>query len=63
MIETEHPLATGDTFRIEIRAGLRHIGATSVIRNAKTRGYGIEFVHMKQEDRERLRRYLVGLLR
>ena len=62
MIETKQPLTIGDTFRIQMRAGLRHIGATSVIRNAETKGYGIEFVHMKQEDRERLRRYLAGLV-
>ena len=62
LIETEQTLATGDTFRIEMRAGLRRIGATSIIRNARTQGYGIEFVHMKHEDRERLRRYLIRLV-
>lgn len=61
LIETEQTLATGDTFRIEMRAGLRRIGATSIIRNARTQGYGIEFIHMKHEDRERLRRYLIRL--
>lgn len=60
-IATEQPLANGDTVRIEMRVGLKRISATSVIRNAGGQGHGIEFVHMKQEDREKLRRYLSKL--
>jgi hypothetical protein len=63
LIETGQPLAIGETIRVEIRAGLRRFRATSVIRNATAQGYGIEFMHMKQEDRERLRRYLLKLQR
>lgn len=58
LIETQRPLTTGEQLRIEIRAGMRHIATTSVVRNAGVRGYGIEFVHMTQDDREKLRRYL-----
>jgi hypothetical protein len=34
-----------------------------VVRNTNPTGYGIEFVHMEQEDREKLRRRLVKLVR
>jgi PilZ domain len=63
LIETKRRLVTGETLRIEIHIGLRRIAATAVVRTIHPEGYGIEFVHMKQEDREKLRSYMSKLLR
>jgi hypothetical protein len=63
MIETNSRLNIGESVQIEIRSGLRRIVSTAVVRSASTAGYGIEFVHMKQEDRENLRRHVGKLLR
>jgi len=63
MIETKGRLSIGESVQIEIRSGLRRIGTTAVVRSASPTGYGIEFVHMKQEDRENLRRHIGKLLR
>jgi len=35
---------------------MRKIQSTAVVRNVATNGTGVEFVHLKAEDRERLRR-------
>ena len=63
LIETKGRLAIGETVQIEIRSGLRHIDMTAVVRSASPAGYGVEFVHMKQEDREKLRVHISKLLR
>jgi hypothetical protein len=47
---------------VEVRAGLRRIQFTAVVRNVTTTGTGVEFVHMKHEDRERLRRLVAQAL-
>jgi len=62
LLETGTRLAIGDSMRIEIHSGLGRIRSTAVVRNSNPEGYGIEFVHMEQEDREKLRRRLVKLL-
>jgi PilZ domain len=62
-LETDHRLAAGESVNVEIRAGLRRIQATSVVRNVMTRGVGVEFVRMKAQDRERLRRLVAHLLK
>ena len=62
LIETTRQLVVGETISVEVRAGLRRIRTTSVVRSANATGYGIEFVHMKQEDREKLRRRIGKLL-
>ena len=62
LLETASALAVGDSIRVEIRIGLRRISSTAVVRSARISGYGIEFMHMKAEDRERLRRYVRKLL-
>ena len=62
LVETGRPLAVGDSMQIEIHAGLGRIRSTAVVRNTSPEGYGVEFVHMDQEDREKLRRRLVKLL-
>jgi PilZ domain len=61
-LESKHRLAVGDSLRLEIRVGLRRIRSTAVVRNVQPTGGGVEFVHMKQEDREKLRRLVEGLL-
>jgi len=55
-LESNRRLAVGDSVRVEIRAGLRRIHSTAVVRSVAPNGGGVEFVHMKQEDREKLRR-------
>jgi len=54
-------LQVGDAFPMEIKSGLRTISAMAVVRNVLPNGTGVEFVHMGQEDREKLRRLLRGL--
>jgi hypothetical protein len=61
-LESKCPLHVGDSFQVEFRAGLRQIRSTAVVRNLTPSGGGVEFVHMKHEDRERLRRLVSRLL-
>jgi hypothetical protein len=63
LIETKSRLAIGETVHVEIRSGLRRFAATSVVRSISPAGYGVEFVHMKEDDREKLRRHVGKLLR
>jgi hypothetical protein len=46
----------GDSIQLEVRAGLRKINFTAVVRNVGPDGSGVEFVHMKTEDRDKLRK-------
>jgi hypothetical protein len=62
-LESDHRLVVGDSVQLEFRAGLRRIQATAMVRNAAPSGFGVEFVHMKAEDRERLRRLIAQLLK
>jgi hypothetical protein len=62
-LETDQRLTVGDSMQLEIRTGLRKIFTTAVVRNVTTLGAGVEFVHMKSNDRERLRRILTQLLK
>jgi hypothetical protein len=62
-LETEHRLTVGDSLQLEIRSGMRKIQSTAVVRNVATNGTGVEFVHLKAEDRERLRRLVTQLLK
>jgi hypothetical protein len=48
---------------LEIRIGLRKIQSTAVVRNITAIGAGVEFVHLKPRDRERLRRIVTQLLK
>jgi len=58
---SSRPLQVGDAFPMEIKSGLRTINAMAVVRNVVASGTGVEFVHMGQEDREKLRRLLRSL--
>jgi hypothetical protein len=62
LVETGTRLAIGDSMQIEIHSGLGRIRSTAVVRNANPEGYGVEFVHMEEQDREKLRRRLIKLL-
>ena len=61
-LETSAQFVLGDSLRIEIHAGFDKIRATAVVRSINTKGCGVEFVHMSQEDREKLRRRISKLL-
>jgi hypothetical protein len=62
-LETEQHLIEGDSVQVEIRAGLRRIQSTAMVRNVAPSGAGVEFVHMKPGDRELLRRLVAHLLK
>jgi PilZ domain len=55
-LESDHRLNPGDSIQLEIRSGLRKIHLTAIVRNIGPDGNGVEIVHMKDEDRERLRK-------
>jgi|CZKC01.1.fsa_nt_gi hypothetical protein len=55
-IESSRRFIVGDHLRVDIRAGIRHIRSTAVVRNVSASGGGVEFLHMPNVDRERLRR-------
>jgi HEAT repeat protein len=63
LLETDQRLAIGDSMQLEIRTGLRKIISTAVVRNVTLYGAGVEFVHMKPTDRERLRRLMAQLVK
>jgi len=62
-LESNRGLQMGDAFPMEIKSGLRSINAMAVVRSVLPNGTGVEFVHMGQEDREKLRKLLRGLER
>jgi len=55
-LESVKRLTIGDTIRLEVRAGLRKIQFTAVVRNAGPDGNGVEIVHMRGDDRDKLRK-------
>jgi hypothetical protein len=55
-VESPNRLNPGDSIQLEIRSGLRKIHSTAIVRNVGPNGNGVEFVHMKDEDREKLRK-------
>ena len=57
-LEASQRLTVGDSIKLEVRAGLRKIAFTAVVRNIGQDGTGVEFVHMGDEDRERLRKFV-----
>jgi PilZ domain-containing protein len=62
-VQSAQQMSVGDSFKVQIRTGLRSIRSTAVVRNISPEGGGVEFVHMKAEDREQLRRVIGRLLR
>jgi len=55
-LESPGKLSVGDSIKLEVRAGLRKIYFTAVVRNIGPDGSGVEFVHMRDEDRDKLRK-------
>lgn len=55
-LESPRKLSVGDSIKLEVRAGLRKINFTAVVRNIGPDGSGVEFVYMRDEDREKLRK-------
>jgi hypothetical protein len=55
-LESPRKLSVGDSIKLEVRAGLRKINFTAVVRSLGPDGGGVEFVHMRDEDREKLRK-------
>jgi PilZ domain len=55
-LQSPKKLAVGDSIQLEVRSGLRTIRFTAVVRNIGSEGNGVEFVHMKDEDRDKLRK-------
>jgi hypothetical protein len=55
-LESSKKLTVGDSIQLEVRSGLRKIHFTAVVRNIGLEGNGVEFVHMKDEDRDKLRK-------
>ena len=55
-LESPSRLSVGDSIQLEVRSGLRKIHFTAVVRNIGPDGGGVEFVHMKDEDSEKLRK-------
>jgi PilZ domain len=55
-LESSKKLSVGDSIKLEVRAGLRRIHFTAVVRNIGPQGNGVEFVYVKDEDREKLRK-------
>jgi hypothetical protein len=53
-LSSHKKFAVGDSLRLEVRSGLRKINFTAVVRNIGPDGSGVEFVHMKDEDRDKL---------
>jgi hypothetical protein len=57
-LESPGKLSIGDAIQLEVRSGLRKIHFTAVVRNIGSEGNGVEFVHMKEDDREKLRKLI-----
>jgi hypothetical protein len=55
-LQSPTKLNVGDTIKLEVRSGVRKIHFTAVVRNAGPSGNGVEFVHMKSDDRDKLRK-------
>jgi len=55
-LESPRKLSVGDSIKLEVRAGLRKINFTAVVRNIGPDGSGVEFVYMRDEDRDKLRK-------
>lgn len=61
-LESPTRLNVGDTVKLEVRSGFRTLHFTAVVRNAGPDGNGVEFVHMKGDDRHKLRKLVQSRL-
>src|ERR1700730_1928821 len=58
-LESPQKFAIGDSLKLEVRSGLRKIHCTAIVRNTAPGGGGVEFVHMNDEDRNKLRKLIL----
>ena len=58
-LESPKKLAVGDSLQLEVRSGLRKIHCTAIVRNTAPGGGGVEFVHMNDDDRNKLRKLVL----
>lgn len=58
-LESPRKFEVGDSLRLEVRSGLRKIHCTAIVRNTAPGGGGVEFVHMQDEDRSKLRKLVL----
>jgi hypothetical protein len=58
-LEGPQKFAVGDSLQLEVRSGLRKIHCTAIVRNTAPGGGGVEFVHMKDDDRDKLRKLVL----
>jgi PilZ domain len=59
-LESSKTLSVGESVQLEVRSGLgKKIHCTAIVRNSSADGNGVEFVHMKDEDRNKLRKLVL----
>jgi hypothetical protein len=59
-LESSETLSVGESVQLEVRSGLgKKIRCTAIVRNSTADGNGVEFVHMKDEDRNKLRKLVL----
>lgn len=58
-LEGLQKFSVGDSLQLEVRSGLRKIHCTAIVRNTAPGGGGVEFVHMKDDDRDKLRKLVL----
>jgi hypothetical protein len=58
-LESPKKLSVGDSLQLEVRSGLRKIHCTAIVRNTAPGGGGVEFVHMNDDDRDKLRKLVL----
>ena len=59
-LESSKTLSVGESVQLEVRSGLgKKIHCTAIVRNSTPGGNGVEFVHMQDEDRTKLRKLVL----
>lgn len=59
-LESSKTLSVGQSVQLEVRSGLgKKIHCTAIVRNSTAGGNGVEFVHMNDEDRNKLRKLVL----
>jgi hypothetical protein len=59
-LESSKNLSVGESVQLEVRSGLgKKIHCTAIVRNSTPGGNGVEFVHMNDEDRTKLRKLVL----
>jgi len=59
-LESSKTVSVGESVQLEVRSGLgKKIHCTAIVRNSTADGNGVEFVHMNDEDRNKLRKLVL----